>query len=77
MNVLYQLYVITTTKQQNKKIYSFTLRRVKKANLNSLYLVQLLHIIQQNYTTRLSSSTSEVKSGQAVVCYKRTTYIHN
>ena len=39
MNVLYQLYVITTTKQQNKKIYSFTLRRVKKANLNSLYLV--------------------------------------
>ena len=72
MNVLYQLYVITTTKQQNKKIYSFTLRRVKKANLNSLYLVQLCN---KKKTTRLSSS--EVKSGQAVVCYKRTTYIHN
>ena len=62
MNVLYQLYVITTTKQQNKKIYSFTLRRVKKANLNSLYLVQLCN---KKKTTRLSSS--EVKSGQAVV----------
>ena len=73
MNVLYQLYVITTTKQQNKKIYSFTLRRVKKANLNSLYLVQLCN---KKKTTRLSSS-EEVKSGQAVVCYKRTTYIHN
>ena len=64
MNVLYQLYVITTTKQQNKKIYSFTLRRVKKANLNSLYLVH--NSATKKKTTRLSSS-EEVKSGQAVV----------